>query len=74
VVAPALLVILEAGLRLSYFPASWRIFLTVTLRKPGKSDYTIPGAYRPIVEEEGLAKVVESVLTEWLSSFTEASP
>jgi hypothetical protein len=66
-------VILEAGLRLGYFPASWRIFLTVTLRKPGKSDYTVPGAYRPIAEEEGLGKVVESVLAEWLSKFAETN-
>jgi hypothetical protein len=69
--APCLLVILEAGLRISYFPKTWRIFLTVTLRKPGKSDYTMPGAHRPIAEEECLGKVVESVLAEWLSGFVE---
>ncbi|KAK7012463.1 hypothetical protein R3P38DRAFT_3588267 [Favolaschia claudopus] len=34
--------ILRAGVRLGYFPKSWRIFLTIALRKPGKSDYTIP--------------------------------
>jgi hypothetical protein len=41
------------------------------IRKPGKSDYTIPGAYRPIAEEEGMGKVIESVLTNWLSGFAE---
>ncbi|KAJ7210338.1 hypothetical protein GGX14DRAFT_306284, partial [Mycena pura] len=69
--APCLFVILEAGLRVGYFPKTWRIFLTVTLRKPGKSDYTVPGAHRPIAEEECLGKVVESTLAEWLSGFAE---
>jgi hypothetical protein len=73
ILVPTLLNILEAGMRLGYFPASWRVFLTVTLRKPGKSDYTIPGAYRPIAEEESFGKVIESVLTEWLSGFAEAN-
>ncbi|KAJ7136821.1 hypothetical protein C8R44DRAFT_608354, partial [Mycena epipterygia] len=73
IIAPLLLVILEAGLHLSYFPDSWKIFITATLRKPGKSDYTVPGAYRPIAEEECLGKVLESVITEWLSAFAEKS-
>ncbi|KAF7354484.1 putative RNA-directed DNA polymerase from transposon X-element [Mycena venus] len=58
-VAPVLLTILKAGLRLGYFPAS--------------CDHTVPGAYCPIAEEEGLGKVVESVLAEWLSGFAEAN-
>jgi hypothetical protein len=70
--APILLAILTAGLRLHHFPASWCIFITATLRKPGKSDYTAPSAFRPIAEEECLGKVVESVLTDWLSGFAEA--
>ncbi|KAJ7146690.1 hypothetical protein C8R44DRAFT_592658, partial [Mycena epipterygia] len=57
IVAPVLLNILEAGLRLGHFPDSWKVFITATLRKPGKSDYTVPGAYRPIAEEECLGKV-----------------
>ncbi|KAJ7063797.1 hypothetical protein B0H15DRAFT_794710, partial [Mycena belliarum] len=69
--APLLLAILHAGLRLAYFPSSWRVFITATIRKPGKSDYTLPGAHRPIAEEEGLGKIIESVLTEWLSGYAE---
>ncbi|KAF7372603.1 hypothetical protein MVEN_00123200 [Mycena venus] len=71
VFAPILFTILEASLRIGYFPKSWRVFLTVTIRKPGKSDYTQPGAHRPIAEEECLGKVIESVVTEWLSGFAE---
>ncbi|KAJ7243422.1 hypothetical protein B0H12DRAFT_982334, partial [Mycena haematopus] len=55
--APLVLTILEAGLRIGYFPKSWKVFLTVTIRKPGKSDYTVPGAHRPIAEEECIGKV-----------------
>ncbi|KAJ6532304.1 hypothetical protein DFH09DRAFT_806972, partial [Mycena vulgaris] len=70
-IAPILHTILLAGLRLSYFPDSWRIFITATIRKLGKSNYTVPGAYRPIAEEEGLGKVIESVIADWLSGFAE---
>ncbi|KAJ7122140.1 hypothetical protein C8R44DRAFT_591619, partial [Mycena epipterygia] len=72
IVAPALLNILTAGLRLGHFPDLWKIFITATLHKPGKSDYTVPGTYRPIAEEECLGKVVESVVTDWLSGFAES--
>ncbi|KAJ7090655.1 hypothetical protein C8R44DRAFT_568116, partial [Mycena epipterygia] len=68
---PILLEILNASLCLGHFPASWHIFITATLHKPSKSDYTMSGAYRPIVEEECLGKVVESVLTDWLLGFVE---
>jgi hypothetical protein len=52
-------------------PACRRRFST--LRKPGKSDYTIPSAYHPIAEEEGLGKVLESVVADWLSGFAEVN-
>jgi ribonuclease HI len=35
------------------------------------NETTVPGAHRPIAEEECLGKVVESVLAEWLSGFAE---
>ncbi|KAJ7664746.1 hypothetical protein B0H17DRAFT_835310, partial [Mycena rosella] len=44
---------------------------TITLHKPGKSDYIVLGAYRPIAEEEALGKVLESVIADWLSGFAE---
>ncbi|KAJ7708266.1 hypothetical protein B0H17DRAFT_917130, partial [Mycena rosella] len=71
VITPILLVILEAGMRLDHFPDSWKLFITATLRKPGKSDYTVPGAFRPITEEECLSKIIESVLADWLSELVE---
>jgi hypothetical protein len=48
---------------------AWRTFLTIALHKPGKSDYTVPGVYRPIA----VGKAIEPVPTEWLSGFAEAN-
>lgn len=69
--SPILLRILEASLALGHFPAPWRIYSTVTLRKPGKSDYTVPKAYRPVALEETLGKVLESVIATRLSFLAE---
>ncbi|KAJ6468049.1 hypothetical protein DFH09DRAFT_955863, partial [Mycena vulgaris] len=71
IVAPILHRILVAGLQIGHFPRVWRDFITATLRKPGKSDYSVPGAYRPIAEEEGFGKILESVLADWLQGFAE---
>lgn len=70
--SPVLLSILEASLTLGHFPTPWRKYCTVTLRKPGKSDYTAPKAYRPVALEETLGKVLESVMAERLSALAEA--
>jgi hypothetical protein len=40
--------IFNASLDLSYCPKHFRTSTTVVLRKPGKSNYTIPKAYKPI--------------------------
>ena len=39
-------------------------YYTVALRKPGKEDYSLPSAYRPIALENTLAKVIEKILAE----------
>ncbi len=66
-----LLIILDRSIHLGYFPRSWRQYSTVTLRKPGKRDYTRAKAYRPVVLEETLGKVVESVMARRLSELAE---
>ena len=53
------------------FPASFRESTTITLRKEGKKDYTLPGSYRPIALENTLAKIVEKVLATRLSDAAE---
>lgn len=70
--SPILLTILDSSLSLGYFPRRWRQYSTVTLRKPGKRDYTQAKAYRPIALEEALGKVAESVMARWLSELAEA--
>lgn len=71
IIAPALFLILQASLTLGYYPKDWLIFTTITLRKPGKDDYTIPKAYRPIALEATLGKVIESVMAKRLAHLAE---
>ena len=40
---------------LEYYPSTWAITETLVLKKPGKPNYTIPSAWRPIVLSDGLA-------------------
>lgn len=64
-------VVFNGILTLGFFPPAWKTFLTITLRKPGKDDYSIPKAYRPIALEETLGKVFESIIARRLSSIAE---
>jgi hypothetical protein len=59
-------------LRLGYCPNHFRESTTVILRKPGKPDYTILKAYRPITLLSTLGKALESVLATRLSYLVEA--
>jgi hypothetical protein len=43
----------------------------VVLRKPGKPDYSLPGAYRPISLINTLGKSLEAVITRRLSFLAE---
>ena len=45
--------------RLGYFPAFWKRDVTVVIPKPGKTDYTVPKAYRPISLLSQLGKTLE---------------
>jgi ribonuclease HI len=70
-IAPHLGAIANACMQLAYHPKQWRLFSTITLRKPGKPDYSIPKAYRPIALEDTLSKVVETVVARRLSQMAE---
>jgi ribonuclease HI len=69
--SPILTAITNAALRLNHHPSSWKFFTTITLRKPGKPDYTIPKAYRPIALEDTMSKVTESVIARRLTQLAE---
>lgn len=49
-------------MRLGYFPRAWKRATVITLRKPGKEDYSRPNAYRPIGLLPVLGKVLEKML------------
>ena len=63
--------ICNASLCLSHFLDQWKIFTTITLRKPGKDDYSRVKSYRPIALEETLGKVMEAVVARKVSTLAE---
>ncbi len=56
---------------LGYYPRQWKRARIVVLRKPGKPDYTAPGAYRPISLLNTLGKILEAVIARRLSFWAE---
>lgn len=48
VVGPWIHALFEASLRTGVIPQAWRQAKILPFRKPGKADYRVPGAYRPI--------------------------
>jgi len=63
--------IYRATFRLHIYPDTWKEFVTVVLRKPGKTDYTIPNVYRPIALLDVIAKVLSACIKETLEYHTE---
>ena len=49
---------------LKVYPEDWKRTETPMLKKPGKSDYTSTGAWRPIVLTNGYARLLNSCKTE----------
>lgn len=62
----------NACLQLGYCPKHFRKSTTVVLRKPGKPDYTVPKAYRPIALLNTVGKALEAVIATRLSYLVEA--
>lgn len=52
----------QACVTQAYHPLAFREAQTVTLKKPGKPDYTTPKAYRPIALLNTLGEVLESIM------------
>ena len=63
--------IFTASINLGYHPKRWRSARIVVLRKPGKPDYSVPGAYRPISLLNTLGKLLEAVMAKRLSHLAE---
>lgn len=65
-------VLFNATTTLGYIPLRWKIAKTVMLAKPGKSDYSQPGAYRPIALLNTLSKLYEKSLARHMSQLAES--
>jgi hypothetical protein len=63
----SIMALYKASLRLGHLPDSWRIARIVPLRKPGKPDYTVPKAFRPISLLATISKGLEAVVANRLS-------
>ncbi|CAK1602629.1 unnamed protein product [Parnassius mnemosyne] len=60
------LTFLNKCLTLQHFPKTWKIATVIVLKKPGKVDYTMPKAYRPIGLLPILGKIFEKMLVNRL--------
>ena len=49
---------------LKFYPDDWKLTETPVLKKHGKPDYTIAGAWRPIVLSNGYARLLNGCKTE----------
>lgn len=58
-------------MELGHHPRQWRSAKIVVLRKPGKPDYSVPSAYRPISLLNTLGKLLEAVMARRLSYLAE---
>ncbi|KAF8522740.1 hypothetical protein BU17DRAFT_25876, partial [Hysterangium stoloniferum] len=56
-IAPLLFKCLHAVLCLNYFPKAWQEWIAIVLRKPGRSEYTIPKSYRLIALYATMGKI-----------------
>ena len=63
--------VFNQSLNLGHCPAHFRCSTTVVLRKPGKDDYTVPKAYRPIALLNTIGKIMDAVLARRLSYLVE---
>jgi hypothetical protein len=61
---PHLAPLFHATNTLNYYPQEWSLTETVILKKPGKPDYTLPTAWRPIILSDGMARLLNSCQTK----------
>src|SRR6266496_6577802 len=66
-----MLLLAQASFLTRHFPKRFKETTTAVLRKSRKPDYTKPNAYQPIMLENTLGKVLESIIAELISYLTE---
>lgn len=70
-IIPHLLQIFTAILKLGLYYDPWKESTTVVLRKPGKPNYKLAKAYRPIALLSTLAKVLTAIVAQGVSQLVE---
>lgn len=65
------LVLFQTSLDVGQLPSQWRNAKIIPLKKPGKGDYTIAKAWRPISLLATLGKALESVVADRISYMAE---
>jgi ribonuclease HI/exonuclease III len=70
-VTERLCLIYRAMLDLSLMYKPWKEFVTVVLRKPGKPNYDIPKAYRPIALLNTMWKTITAIIANHITYLTE---
>jgi hypothetical protein len=71
VLGPYLGEMYRATFRLDHYPSNWKVYDTVVLRKPGREDYTLPNAHRPVCLLKTIAKPLSIAVTEYISYLAE---
>ncbi|KAF8998135.1 hypothetical protein BDQ17DRAFT_1180832, partial [Cyathus striatus] len=56
---------------LDYYPEDWARTEMIVLKKPGKSNYSDPSSWHPIVLSNGLAHLLNAVVAEEISTMCE---
>lgn len=69
---PHLKSIFSACVSQSFHPRSFKSANTIVLKKPGKEDYRVPKAYRPIALLDTIGKVLKSIIARRISDLAEA--
>ena len=70
-ITPHLTRVFNQSLQLGYCPLYFRESSTIVLRKPGKHDYTVPKAYRPIALLNTIGKIMDAIIAKRISYITE---
>lgn len=70
-IIPHLAQMFNQSLMLGYCPRHFRKSTTVVLRKPGKSNYTMLKAYRPIALLNTIGKIMDAIMAKRLSYIAE---
>jgi Reverse transcriptase (RNA-dependent DNA polymerase) len=56
---------------MKFYPPDWSRTETLVMKKPGKADYTVPSAWRPIVLSDGMARLLNSCQADEVASMCE---